>query len=541
MNSYSALLPVKSHRQSYSKIQLQAAAELERRRRAGVVEIPPFRTFVSGAWLILEPSTRFVPGWHIDAICDHLSAISTGELRKLIINVPPGSMKSLLVSVMWPVWDWLKNPYRRFLTASYAQTLSTRDSLKSRRLIQSQWFQSQWGYLFALTGDQNQKTRYENNSTGFRVATSVGGATGERAGVRILDDPHNIDDVQSDLVREGTIDWVKTVWAEREDDSKTSIDIVVMQRLHERDVSGFLLEEIGGYEHLMLPMRFEPDRRCHTVIGFVDPRTEPGELLCQERNDEEAVQEKEKRLGTYGASGQLQQRPSPAGGGIFKRHWWRFWVHKDMNLPPVFVKMTDGTLFECPVSAIPPVIEIQMQSWDMAFKDNKDSAYVVGQAWGRLGANKYLLDQLRDRLDMPGTIKAVSEFSIKHPRTSLKLVEDAANGPAVIQSLREKISGLIPVNPMGDKVTRAKAVSPQMEAGNIYLPHPQIAPWVNDLIERFANFPATVYKDEIDATTQALIRWGDMESKNSLPVEETQSESPRWNLSGGGAGRWGRG
>lgn len=468
--------------------------------------IPAFRAFIAGAWSVLEPSTRFVPGWHVDAICEHLEAVSAGEIRRLIINVPPGSMKSLLISVMWPVWSWLFTPYLRFLTASYAQSLATRDSLKSRRLIQSQWFQSQWSHTFQLTGDQNQKLRYENDATGFRVATSVGGATGERATVRILDDPHNIDDAQSDTIREGVIDWVKTVWSEREADSKTSVDIVVMQRLHERDVSGYLLEEIGGYEHLMLPMRFESERRCHTVIGFTDPRTEPGELLCEARNDEAAVQEKEKRLGSYGAAGQLQQRPSPAEGGIFKRQWWRFWQPVGMNLPPVFIKLTDGSLFGCPVVTLPETFDTQLQSWDMTFKDTKTSAFVVGQAWARLKANKYLLDQTRKRLDMPGTVREVRSFTTKHPKITAKLIEDKANGPAVIQTLRGEISGLIAVNPQGDKVARAHAVSPETEAGNVYLPHPQIAPWVNDFIERFATFPNAVYKDEIDTFTQALMR-----------------------------------
>ena len=142
--------------------------------------------YVRQAWDVLEPATDYIHGWHVEVICEHLEAVTRGEIKNLIINVPPGCMKSLLVSVMWPTWDWIAHPHRRYLTASYAQTLSTRDALKSRRLLQSQWYQERWGDRFALTSDQNQKTRYDNDRSGFRVALSVGGAvTGERGDVRI--------------------------------------------------------------------------------------------------------------------------------------------------------------------------------------------------------------------------------------------------------------------------------------------------------------------------------------------------------------------
>jgi predicted phage terminase large subunit-like protein len=275
----------------------------------------------------------------------------------------------------------------------------------------------------------------------------------------------------------------------------------------------------------MLPMRFEPDRKCFTCIGFEDPRTEPGELLCADRFDDEVVADMEKRLGSYGAAGQLQQRPSPEEGGIFKKNWWRFWVPAGVTLSPVQVKLPDGSLYTCHQEPLPDVFTEQLQSWDMAIKDTASSAYVVGQVWARLKANKYLLDQDRDKRDMPGTLQAVRDLSAKWPRAHKKLVEDKANGPAVIQMLRTEIPGLIAVDPHGDKVARAKAISPEVEAGNYYLPHPAIAPWVKDLIEECANFPNSTYKDQVDTLTQAGIRM--MADENREKSKKPRSHSSR--------------
>lgn len=479
--------------------------------------------YIRAAWHILEPATPFVDGWHIDATAEHLEAVSAGWIRNLIINIPPGTSKSLNVCVFWPTWEWTFIPHRRFLTASHSQPLATRDALRSRRLIQSPWYQARWGHKFSLTGDQNQKMRYDNNCMGFRLATSVGGgATGERGDVKILDDPHKADEVLSDTQRMNDIDWVKTVWSTRQNDPKRSADVVVMQRLHEKDTSGYLLEEVGDYEHLMLPMRFEPERKCFTSIGFEDPRTEHGELLCPERFDEEVVVRLEKTLGSYGAAGQLQQRPAPEGGGIFKNTWWRFWVPQGYeHLPPVLVKLQDGSIFTCPQETLPDFFTELLQSWDPAQKDT--AAYVVGQVWARLGANKYLLDQVRKRMGLPATIRAVRELTDAWPEAHKKLIEDKANGPAIIQTLRDEIPGLIAVDPQGDKVARARAVSPTIESGNVYLPHPSIAPWVEKLITEATTFPNGTFKDQVDTMTQALIRMMADEKRQGQPQPRSYS------------------
>lgn len=459
--------------------------------------------FTELVWPILEPDSPFLPNWHLNFIAEHLEAISAGELTKLIINVPPGSMKSLLSSVIWPVWDWIENPGRRFLTASYAQSLATRDSVKSRRLIQSIWFQAIYGNIFQLTSDQNQKTRYENSKTGFRLATSVGGATGERAHIRVMDDPHNITEVESDLIREGVIDWLKYTWSQRAADPMRPYEVLIMQRLHEKDATGYYLE-LGGYEHIVLPMEFETERRCYTKIGS-DPRTIDNELLFPARFPAQWVQAEKVKLGPYGTSCQFQQNPAPRGGGVFKKKWMRFWKYPGMDVAPIATKDEEGNIVECIIADLPAEFLGMIQSWDMSFKDTKGSSYVAGQVWAYDYADRYLMDQYRKQADFVETVKAVIAMVVKWPLARARFIEDKANGPAVISFLRSKVSGLIPIEPHGDKVARARAVSLDFAGGNVYLPHPDLFPWVKDYVNRLTLFPNVNEKDEIDSTSQALL------------------------------------
>ncbi len=258
--------------------------------------------FVREAWSVLEPGTQFVPNWHIDAICAHLEAITAGELNRLIVNIPPRHMKSLAVTVFWPCWEWLSRPETRWLFASYAQTLSTRDSLKCRRLIErpgsddprrpaaEKTLIERIGYSglvslicemrgeqpWELTGDQSTKQRFENSRTGYRIATSVGGAaTGEGGDRVVCDDPHKADEAQSDLTRESVLEWWDQTMSTRLNQPRSGAMVIVMQRLHERDLTGHLVER--GFEHLCLPAEYEPS---HPFAWPEDPRIADGELLC---------------------------------------------------------------------------------------------------------------------------------------------------------------------------------------------------------------------------------------------------------------------
>jgi predicted phage terminase large subunit-like protein len=458
---------------------------------------------VAQAWHVLEPGTPFVDGIHVHAICEHLQAVTEGKIRNLIINVPPGHAKSLLTAVFWPAWVWIDHPESRWLFSSYREPLATRDSLKCRRLIESDWYQERWGARYQLTGDQNQKSRFENTATGYRVVVPMYSGTGERGDYVVVDDPHSVDQAESDVERRNAIDWWNGSMATRLNNLSTGHMIVIQQRLHEADLTGDLLTK-GGYELLCLPAEFDPERQCSTSIGWTDPRTELGELLWPGRVTQEHLARLKVSLGSYRYAGQYQQRPSPAEGGIFKRASWRFWRPAHLELPPVQVRTSNGEVLSIQAVPVPAQFDRMIQSWDTAFKDLATSDYVVGQVWGALKADRFLLDQRRDRMDLPATKKALKQLTELWPKAGTKLVEDKANGPAIIQELKHEIAGLTEVNPEGGKIARAHAVSSQIESGNVYLPHPAIAPWVDAFIEEAAAFPTGRNDDQVDAMTQSL-------------------------------------
>lgn len=357
---------------------------------------------------------------------------------------------------------------------------------------------------FIANGIYSHNSRYENDKTGFRIATHVGGATGERALLRVLDDPHAIDEAESDTIRESTVMWVRTTWADRESDAKTGGDVVVMQRLHERDVCGFLLYEVGGYTHVMIPMRYESSRKFVTSL-WTDPRTKDGELLCPARWDEGDVALKEKRLGSYAAAGQLQQRPAPELGGILKRHWFRYWQHPGSNLPAVMVKFPNGEVQPVKPVDLPWSFDKCVGSWDMTFKGTVGTDYVVGQQYGVKGADCFLLDQSRAHRDFPETVEEVRSFHQKNKHYQGKIIiEDKANGPAIIATLKREIPGIVPHPGNDDKIARAHAHAYIVESGNYYIPHPSIAPWVDPYIEESVVYPNGSYDDQVIAWSQAM-------------------------------------
>ena len=270
----------------------------------------------------------------------------------------------------------------------------------------------------------------------------------------------------------------------RLNDKKRGAYVIIMQRLHEEDLTGHILSTETGWDHLCLPQEYEA-KHPHPIVsslGFKDPRKTEGELLWPEREGPKEITELKHRLGSMGTAGQLQQRPSPPEGGMVKRTWWKFY-----DTPPTkWDKL--------------------IMSWDCAFKDSEknDNDFVVGQVWGLIGADTYLVDQVRARMDFPATVEAVKSLCAKHPAVSAKLIEEKANGAAVIQTLTRKIPGIIPINPDGGKQSRVAAVSAYIEAGNVYLPNPLGRTWVNEFIEECAKFPAGAHDDQIDALSQAL-------------------------------------
>ncbi len=466
--------------------------ELERvRREADAIreQCLSLHGFVREAWKYIDPAD-YVDNWHIDAICEYLEAVTFGRCRRLIINIPPRHMKSLLVSVAWPAWAWslersspLSGPGVAFLSMSYAHSLSVRDNVKCRRLIESPWYQALWGDRIRLTSDQNTKIRYENDRGGYRIASSVDGtATGEGGSVVTVDDPLSAKLANSDVARDGVNDWWDNTMSTRLNDPKTGAYVIVMQRLHDKDLVGHILRESGeDWTHLCLPARYDPK---HPHVWPRDPRTIEGELLWPERVGEAELKALEKSLGTYGTAGQLQQLPSPAGGGIFKLEWWCYYTP----------------------AALPRLKRI-VQSWDTAFKTRTSNDFSVCTTWGEgADGNLYLLDLWQQKVEFPELKRMVGSKAAQlwaGMKPSAILIEDKASGQSLIQELRRDTHlTIVAVKVDTDKVSRAYAATPLIEGKRVHLP--EGAPWVADYVASLAAFPNGAHDDDVDSTTQAL-------------------------------------
>jgi predicted phage terminase large subunit-like protein len=447
------------------------------------------RMFVEWAWPILEPATPFQANWHLDLLCEYLEAVTAGEIRRLVINIPPRYGKSLLVSVFWPCWEWVRQPSTRWIFASYAEALAEQHAVQRRRVLLSPWYQTHWGAHVRLARDHRTKLEVHNTQRGTMVATSVGGSITGKGGNRIvIDDPHNPTEVESDTRRQHALDYFTQTLSTRLDDKARDAIVLVMQRLHTRDLSGRCLEL--GFQHVCLPalaptqttIRFP--RSGRTIVREADAPLWPA------REDVAQLAHQREVLGSLGFAGQYQQEPVPAGGGMFPRTWWRFYD----ALPPGAA----GNL---------------LQSWDLAFKNSDGSDYVVGLVAAQRGAEVFLIDRYKAKVSFTETCRAIAMMQARYPDTHAVLVEDAANGPAVVDALHAQIPGLLLVTPEGGKQARAAAVQPQIEAGQVFLPQPRwpdgtVRPdraWVDDFMGTCALFPKDAHDDDVDALTQLLV------------------------------------
>lgn len=435
--------------------------------------------FAKMAWHILEPATPLKWGWALDAICEHLEAVSYGDCRRLLMNVPPGSMKSLLTGVIWPAWEWgpVAKSEMRFLGTAHKQDLAVRDNLKCRRLIQSQWYQERWPVV--LTSDQNAKTKFENDKTGFREAMAFESMTGSRGDRVILDDPHSVDDANSVTKLMSGVTTFREALPSRVNNDQSAI-VIVMQRLNEADVSAVAIDL--GYDHLCLPMRFEPGR-SKWVYGSGDPRSIEGDLMFPERFPEEQVAELENTMGSYAVAGQLQQRPAPRGGGIIKTAWFRY--YRDM-----------------------PALEWRQIYADTAQKTGEENDYSVFQCWGRsVTGQAVLIDQIRGKWEAPELLAQARAFWLKHlsahpaPLRAMK-VEDKVSGTGLIQTLRREGVAVVPVQRNKDKVSRAYDAAAFIESGNVLLP--EWSDWLDGLISEASTFPSGAHDDQLDPMFDAV-------------------------------------
>ncbi len=478
-------------------------------------------SFVKYFWHVLEPGTDFVEGMPLEAMCEHLEAVTYGEVRQLLINVPPGFMKSLLVDTFWPAWEWgpMKMPHLRYVAFSYSSSLTERDNGKFRDLMQSPAYQAMYGADFVLK--KTGETKITNNKHGWKLATSIGGVgTGERGDRIILDDPHNIKESESDKIREETIRWFRESMSSRMNDISKSAVVVIMQRVHESDVSGTILELELPYTHLMIPMRYvwsadENGDPYTTSIGWHDPRWKEnpedsdGEWAWPQRFPEEEVIKLEHVLGPYATSGQLQQTPEARGGGIIKREFWQPWEGKFPSFSYIFASL-DGAF--------------------TANEQNDPSGLTV---WGvfedGLGHNKLMLifawrkflqfegqrlrpdpdENQRDFMDRQmrewGLVEW-TEHTLRYWKCDRLLVEAKASGISVSQSLqtryRNRNWAVQLEDPKGDKVARALAVQATFANKMIYAPLER--EWCRMVVDEAAIFPNGKYDDLTDSCTMAI-------------------------------------
>jgi predicted phage terminase large subunit-like protein len=454
-------------------------------------------TFARKAWEILEPGTELTWSWHYDLLCEFLTCVAQRTILRGIINVPPRTAKSFFATIVFPCWVWTWQPEHRFLFASHAARLSIQHSVKRRLLIESQWYQALWGRKVQLSPDQNEKREFTNTRTGAMFSTSVGAlVTGVGGNTLVLDDGLSPDQAKSKAETETCNSWIDDTWMSRFNDPATGAALIVEQRTSLKDPTGSRIsKEPAAWNLLKIPLvAEETETYLYPITGTKHTR-EAGDVLMPSRFTPAVVASIKARSRVYNT--QYQQSPTSALGGVYKIEWWRYY----RTLPTRFDEV--------------------VASWDMTFKKSDDADYVVGQLWGRLMANHYLIYQVRRKMSFPEAAAEVVQMSMRHPQLSRQLIEAKANGPAIIAQLESKVANLIPVEPQGSKYARAEASSGSVESGNVYLPGPAeaVAPWVVEFVDEHTAFTGAEGEtdDQVDAQSQ-YINWQRLRSSNWLEI-----------------------
>lgn len=475
-----------------------------------------FYEFFKQAWPVMEYGKPFQDGWHIHALCEHLEAVYHREIRNLLINVPPRTSKTSIVSVAFPAWVWIHNPSEEFLCCSYSASVSLISSINCRQLIESDWYQKNWGHLFQIIKDQNTKSRFVTDKRGNRTATSVGGAvTGLNASISLMDDPNNVLEGESDAIRQTTNRFWSTSWSNRLNNPSRDARVLMQQRNNMMDVSGYVMatEDSSEWVKLILPMEYESSRKCITVPlkstdGKVweDPREVEGEILSPDRFPTNVIDRYKKQQGSYGYAGQYQQRPSPEEGGIIKKSYFQHWKEKML-----------------------PDIEFVLQSWDTALEKNDKNSFSACTTWGIFRdmwdvPNVILLGVWRGKVEFPELRKAAKNIyndwrdhgdgSIndnKH-RPDLVLIEAKASGTPLVHEFQRAGIPVTRFNPTkyGDKMQRAHLMTPIMECGRVWLPcipnTTKFQPYAEEFLQCCLLFPNKMVDDVVDTASQAILR-----------------------------------
>lgn len=442
--------------------------------------------FIEEFWPVLEPKKQLKFGWALRAMCKHLEAVTAGDIQFLMMTVPPGMMKSLVL-VFWTAWEWgpLDRPDIQVLATSYSQPNVLRDNMKLRRLVESDKFQMLWP--LKLRDDQNAKGKFENMGSGFSEARPFSSMTGGRGDRVKIDDPHSTETAESDTERQTAVRIFREGISDRLNDVTTSAIVIIMQRLHEQDVAGVALQLDIGFVHLNLPMEFEPERKCQTYVKgelfFEDPRTQDGELLFPERFPAEEIERLKRAKGSYAYSGQYQQRPAPRSGGMFQRG--------DFEI----------------VDAVPAGAK-RCRAWDFAAtqpKPGKQPDWTVGLRMAYHGGIFYVEDVRRDRWSPADVEKNLKSTATQDGLlVRIRMPEDpGAAGKSDAATKLKLLAGynVAAIRPTGEKSVRAKPASAQAEAGNVKLVR---GVWNETFLDEVCSFPNAQHDDQVDAFADAL-------------------------------------
>lgn len=430
-----------------------------------------FAAFIGKTLETVDPGANYHDNWHIRLIAHQLEQVRQGRIRRLIINIPPRSLKSICVSVAWPAWLLGHAPHCRIIAASYAASLSVKHSLDTRLVMSSDWYRRIFPDT-VLSRDQNQKHKFVTTARGHRIATSLGGGVlGEGGNFLIVDDPLNPVQAMNRRWRDYANSWFDHSFATRLDDKKKGAIVLVMQRLHDNDLSGYLLKR-GGWTHLCLPaVAVQPE-------NWDFRKREVGELLHPEREDIQVIERMRMELGSHAFAAQYQQMPLPEEGGIVKAAWFRRYA------------------------ALPEQVERRVQSWDTAIKSGEEHDASVCLTFAEAKGCSYLIDAAVMRLEYPELKKAMLA-SAKQWEPQAILIEDKASGQQLLQDMRRETAlPVIRVNPKNDKVTRFAAISAMIEAGKVFLP--ERARWLADFEREIMDFPNGNHDDQVDALSQYL-------------------------------------
>lgn len=470
--------------------------ELEKRRYE-----KNYYEFFKRAWRELEPHTLLRDNWHIKYLCDLLQAEIERIARRepkttdLVVNIPPRSLKSYIFSIMLCPWAWTRFPHLKFINSSHSQKLAIDHCVEGRDLINSDWYQCHWGHIFQLSSDQNVKSHYKNTKGGARMAFSVGAPpTGKGADAIVADDLQDPDNAESETERENANKHFDDTLSNRLNDQEIGIIAVVMQRLHEDDVTGHVLKKSpDSYRKICLPAEYDEEMISPTELK----RFYEEGLFFKARFTPRFLTKLKEKMSSRAVAGQYGQRPAAAEGNIIKQSWWKFYLRHEL---PGDLK--------------------QGISWDMTFKEKKENDWVVGLVGGKKDGKLYILGRLRRHMGFTETLRAVVEMMGLYPNARRMWIEDKANGPAIINALKSHVPGLIAVNPKGSKTERAHASSYAIESGNVLLPNPKEEPWVEEFIEECSAFPNGKHDDQVDALTQLIDQMFDKRSEELRRLKE---------------------